>query len=170
MHLVRKWHLADIQVPPESGHQRPPIQCLLLSQSGRRRVLSSRQERDADQFRFQFGRSAMTLQRAGLAGGPGPLDSPPAPNGRGHSLHSSPGNPSLNGRFTMSHASFEVKGSGESRDGIGSRWGLVARGWCIRGSRWCGRRYTDREHCTNYHLWRGRNLGRQPRDFLCLRQ
>jgi hypothetical protein len=41
-------------------------------------------ERDADQFRFQFGRSAITPHRAGRASGPGPLDSPPAPNDRGH--------------------------------------------------------------------------------------
>jgi hypothetical protein len=32
-------------------------------------------------------------------------------------------------------ASFEAKESGESRDGIGSRWGFVAGGWRIRGSR-----------------------------------
>jgi hypothetical protein len=48
-------------------------------------------------------------------------------------------------------ASFEAKESGESRDGIGSRWGLVAGGWRIRGSRWSGRRYTGGEHGTSYH-------------------
>jgi hypothetical protein len=43
-------------------------------------------------------------------------------------------------------ASFEAKESGESRDGIGSRWGLVAGGWRIRGSRWSAGRYSDDEH------------------------
>ena len=43
-------------------------------------------------------------------------------------------------------ASFEAKESGESRDGIGSRWGLVAGGWRIRGSRWSAGRYSDGEH------------------------
>jgi hypothetical protein len=42
-------------------------------------------------------------------------------------------------------ASFEAKESGESRDGIGSRWGLVAGGWRIRGSRWFAGRYSDGE-------------------------
>jgi hypothetical protein len=48
-------------------------------------------------------------------------------------------------------ASFEAKKSDESRNGIGSRWGVVACGRRIRGSRWSGRRYTDGEHGTgNY--------------------
>jgi hypothetical protein len=51
----------------------------------------------------------------GRASGPGPLDSPQAPNGRGHSLHSSPGNPSLNGRFAMSHAKRASKRRGRMK-------------------------------------------------------
>ncbi len=48
-------------------------------------------------------------------------------------------------------ANFEAKESDESRNGIGSRWGVVAGGRRIRGSRWSGRRYTDGEHGTgNY--------------------
>jgi hypothetical protein len=42
-------------------------------------------------------------------------------------------------------ASFEAKESDESRNGIGSRWGVVAGGRRIGGSRWSGRRYTDGE-------------------------
>jgi hypothetical protein len=72
----------------------------------------------------------------------------PSPEDRGHSLHSSSGHLSLNGRFydVAREASFEAKESGESRDGIGSRWGLVAGGWLIRGSRWSAGRYSDGEH------------------------
>ena len=48
-------------------------------------------------------------------------------------------------------AGFEAKESGESRNGIGSRWGVVAGGRRVRGSRWSGRRYTEGEHGTgNY--------------------
>ena len=48
-------------------------------------------------------------------------------------------------------ASFEAKESDESRNGIGSRWGVVAGGRRIQDSRWCSRRYTDGERGTgNY--------------------
>jgi hypothetical protein len=49
-------------------------------------------------------------------------------------------------------ASFETKESGESRNGFGGRWSVVARGWRrIRGGRWSDRRYADGEHRTrNY--------------------
>ena len=50
----------------------------------------------------------------------------------------------------MSHAKQTSKrrSSDESRNGIGSRWGVVAGG---RPIRWSGRRYTDGEHGTgNY--------------------
>jgi hypothetical protein len=51
-------------------------------------------------------------------------------------------------------ASFETKESGKSRNGIGGRWGVVARGWWrIRGSRWSDRRYADGEHRTRNYPW-----------------
>jgi hypothetical protein len=43
-------------------------------------------------------------------------------------------------------ASSEAKKSGESRNGIGGRGGVVAGGRRVQGSRLPGRRYTDREH------------------------
>jgi hypothetical protein len=49
-------------------------------------------------------------------------------------------------------ASFEAKESDESRNGIGSRWGVVAGGR-IRGSRWSARRYADGEHGTGNYSW-----------------
>jgi hypothetical protein len=42
-------------------------------------------------------------------------------------------------------ANFEAKESDESRNGIGSRWGVVAGRRRVRGSRWYARRYTDGE-------------------------
>ena len=48
-------------------------------------------------------------------------------------------------------ASFEAKQSDKSRNGIGSRWGVVAGGRRIHGNSWSGRGYTDGEHRTgNY--------------------
>jgi hypothetical protein len=43
-------------------------------------------------------------------------------------------------------ASFEAKESDESRNGIGSRWGVVAGGRRIQDSRWSAGRYSDGEH------------------------
>jgi len=43
-------------------------------------------------------------------------------------------------------AKFEAKGSNESRNGIGSRWGVVAGGWRVRSGRWSAGRYSDGEH------------------------
>jgi hypothetical protein len=87
----------------------------------------------------------MTPQRVGRASGPGPLDSPPAPNGRG-ALKLRPSEFKWEIYHVAREASFEAKESGESRDGVGSRWGLVAGGWRIRGSRWSAGRYSDGEH------------------------
>ena len=42
-------------------------------------------------------------------------------------------------------ANFEAKGS-DSRNGIGSRWGVVAGGRRVRSGRWSARRYSDGEH------------------------
>jgi hypothetical protein len=54
----------------------------------------------------------------------------------------------MGGLHDAREASFEAKESGESRNGIGSRWGVVSGGQRIQGNRWYGRRYTDREHGT----------------------
>jgi hypothetical protein len=44
-------------------------------------------------------------------------------------------------------AKFEAKGSDESRNGIGSRWGVVAGGRRVWSGRWsAGGRYSDGEH------------------------
>jgi len=44
-------------------------------------------------------------------------------------------------------AKFEAKGSDESRNGIGSRWGVVvAGGRRVRSGRWSAGRYSDGEH------------------------
>jgi hypothetical protein len=43
-------------------------------------------------------------------------------------------------------AKFEAKGSDESRNGIGSRWGVVAGGRRDRSGRWFAGRYSDGEH------------------------
>jgi hypothetical protein len=51
--------------------------------------------------------------------------------------------------YVAREASFEAKESDESRNGIGSRWGVVAGGQRIQDSRWSGRRYTDREAGTS---------------------
>ena len=48
-------------------------------------------------------------------------------------------------------AGFEAKESGESRNGIGGRWGVVAGGRRIRSGRWSAARYSDGEH-GNYSL------------------
>jgi len=42
-------------------------------------------------------------------------------------------------------ANFEAKGS-DSRNGIGSRWGVVAGGRRVRSGRWSAGRYSDGEH------------------------
>jgi hypothetical protein len=84
----------------------------------------------------QIGGTGKEL-RAGLARGPGPLK---APQDRGHTrlmgvLH-----------HVAREASFEAKGSDESRSGIGSRWGVVAGGRRVRSGRWSAGRYSDGEH------------------------
>ena len=43
-------------------------------------------------------------------------------------------------------AGFEAKEWGESRNGIGSRWGVVAGGRRVRSGRWSAARYSDGEH------------------------
>jgi hypothetical protein len=49
--------------------------------------------------------------------------------------------------YDVAHeASFEAKESRENRDGIGSRWGVVAGGWRIRCSRWSAGRCSEGEH------------------------
>ena len=85
----------------------------------------------------QIGGTGKEL-RAGLARGPGPLKAP-QPQDRGHTqlmggLH-----------HVARETSFEAKGSDESRNGIGSRWGVVA-GRRVRSGRWSAERYSDREH------------------------
>jgi hypothetical protein len=42
-------------------------------------------------------------------------------------------------------AKFEAKGS-DSRNGIGSRWGVVAGGRRVRSVGWSAARYSDGEH------------------------
>ena len=41
---------------------------------------------------------------------------------------------------------FEAKGSDESRNGIGSRWGVVAGRRRVRSGHWSTGRYSDGEH------------------------
>ena len=41
---------------------------------------------------------------------------------------------------------FEAKGWDESRNAIGSRWGIVADWRRVRSGRWSAERYADREH------------------------
>jgi hypothetical protein len=41
---------------------------------------------------------------------------------------------------------FEAKGSDESRNRIGSRWGVVAGERRVRSGRWSAGRYSDGEH------------------------
>jgi hypothetical protein len=62
----------------------------------------------------------------GRASGPVPIPSPPAPEGRGHTLKP---RPSENGRsyHVAREASFEAKESGESSDGFGSRGACTGR-------------------------------------------
>jgi hypothetical protein len=43
-------------------------------------------------------------------------------------------------------ACFEAKESDESRNGIGSRWGVVAGGRGVRSGRWSAERHSDGEH------------------------
>jgi hypothetical protein len=92
----------------------------------------------------------MTPQRAGRASGPGPLDKPPSPERPGPlialKLRRRPSEFKWEIYDVAREASFEAKESGESRDGIGSRWGFVAGGWRIRGSRWSAGRHSDGEH------------------------
>src|SRR6516162_10400690 len=67
-------------------------------------------------------------------------------------------------------ASFETKEKDESRNGIRGRWGVVADGRHVRGSGWSEGRYAEREYGAGNYSRRGRNLRRQPGDFLCVRQ
>jgi hypothetical protein len=55
-------------------------------------------------------------------------------------------------------AKFEAKGSDESRNGIGSRWDVVAGGRRVRSGRCSAGQSSDGEH-GSYSL-RGRNLRR----------
>ena len=43
-------------------------------------------------------------------------------------------------------AKFQAKESDESRNGVGSRWGVVAGGRRVQSSRWSAERYSDGEH------------------------
>ena len=53
----------------------------------------------------------------------------------------------MGGLHDVAHeTSFEAKEPGESRHGIGSRWGVVAGGRRIRGSRWFAEQYSYGEH------------------------
>jgi hypothetical protein len=67
-------------------------------------------------------------------------------------------------------ANFEAKESNESRSGIRSGWGVVADGRHVGGSGWSDGRYADRECGAGNFSRRRRNFGRQPGDFLCVRQ
>jgi hypothetical protein len=51
----------------------------------------------------------------------------------------------MGGLHDVAREAFEAKESGES-NGTGGRWGLVAGGKRMRGSRWSAGRYTDGEH------------------------
>jgi hypothetical protein len=70
----------------------------------------------------------MMPQRAGCASGPGLLDRAPSPR---IAFKLRPSEFKWEIYDVAREASFEAKESGESRDGIGSRWGLVAGGWRI---------------------------------------
>jgi hypothetical protein len=90
----------------------------------------------------------MMPQRAGRAGGPGPLDRAPSPQWPGPRIAFKlrPSEFKWEIYDVAREASFEAKESGESRDGIGSRWGLVACGKRVRVSRCCAGRYSNGEH------------------------
>jgi len=47
-------------------------------------------------------------------------------------------------------AKFEAKGSDESGNGIGSRWGVVAGGRRVRSGRWSAGRHSDSERGSYY--------------------
>ena len=82
----------------------------------------------------------------GVASGPGPLDSPQPRPGPLIAAKLRPSEFKWEICHVAPEASFEAKESGESRDGIGSRWGLVAGGKRIWDSRWSAGRYSDGEH------------------------